>query len=332
MDEALINTGDGQTKAPVSAKIEQSREPRNGWRGIAHRADGPKTRGPLFADCPETDDTNLLDAVVISDIHLGCDNCQAKPLTAFLESILAGELRTRRLIINGDMFDSIDFRRLRKTHWKVLSMIRHLSDKLEVIWTCGNHDGPADFFSHLLGVEVRDEFIFASGNRRLLVLHGHLFDDFIDHHPILTWTGDLIYNVLQKLDRRHYIARLAKARSKTFLHCIDKVQKKSIAYCWKKGCDIVLCGHTHHAVETSGRDVSYFNSGCWTEIPSTYLTVHNGVVRLCRYAAAATRTAGTGPAGIRTPEGPVPPKYGDAVGVGGRNHAVERREALCQAE
>ncbi len=312
MNEGLIAIGNGLTTKPAggaaAGKAQQAWESRNGWRGFGHRVDSPMARGPLFADCRETEDTNLLDAVVISDIHLGCDNCQAKSLTAFLEEILAGVVPTRRLIINGDMFDSIDFRRLRKTHWKVLSMIRHLSDKLEVIWTCGNHDGPAEFFSHLLGVEVRDEFIFSSGNRRLLVLHGHLFDDFIDHHPILTWTGDLIYNVLQKLDRRHYIARLAKARSKTFLHCIDKVQKKSVAYGWKKGCDIVLCGHTHHAVEMPGKDVSYFNSGCWTEIPSTYLTVHNGVVRLCRYTGAATgavavvQTA-TGTAGVAVPAG-----------------------------
>ncbi len=224
----------------------------------------------------------MLDAVVISDIHLGCDNCQAKTLTAFLEDILEGRLQSRRLIINGDMFDSIDFRRLRKTHWKVLSMIRHLSDKLEVIWTCGNHDGPAEIVSHLLGVDVRDEFIFRSGDRRILVLHGHRFDDFIDHHPILTWMGDVIYNILQKVDRRHYVARLAKARSKTFLHCIDKVQRKSIAYGQKLACDVVLCGHTHHAVEMPGDEVSYFNSGCWTEIPSTYLTVQRGEVVLHR--------------------------------------------------
>ena len=85
-----------------------------------------------------------LDAVVISDIHLGSSNCQAPALARFLEGILAGQMRTRLLIINGDVFDSIDFRRLKKRHWKVLSLVRRLSDKIEVIWIAGNHDGPAE--------------------------------------------------------------------------------------------------------------------------------------------------------------------------------------------
>src|SRR5262249_32215740 len=75
--------------------------------------------GPLFRD-----DGDQLDAVVISDLHLGSDNCQAKAAAAFLQDILDGTVATRRLIINGDVFDSIDFRRLKKTHWKVLSQIR----------------------------------------------------------------------------------------------------------------------------------------------------------------------------------------------------------------
>ena len=225
-----------------------------------------------------------LDAIIISDIHLGCENCQARRLCQLLEDILektsAGHPPTRRLIINGDVFDSIDFRRLKKTHWKVLSLLRPLSDKIEVIWTCGNHDGPAEIVSHLLGVQVLDEYIFESGGRRMLVIHGHIFDDFIDHHPILTWLGDQIYNVLQRVDRRHYVARLAKAKSKIFLHCLDKVQIRSLAYAAKSGCQTVICGHTHHAVAVPG-PISYFNSGCWTEIPSTYLEISGGQVRIC---------------------------------------------------
>src|SRR5271156_4099744 len=168
----------------------------------------------------------VVDAVIVSDIHLGSENCQAKAIGELLQQMLDGEFRARRMIINGDVFDSIDFRRLKKTHWKVLSLIRHLSDKIEVIWTCGNHDGPAEIVSHLLGVQVHDEYVFTSGDKHILIMHGHVFDDFIDDHPIMTWFGDVLYNMLQKIDRRHYVARLAKARSKIFLHCVDKVKDK----------------------------------------------------------------------------------------------------------
>ncbi len=53
------------------------------------------------------------DAIIVSDLHLGAENCQAKSITAFFQEILDGHHPTRRLIINGDVFDSIDFRRLK---------------------------------------------------------------------------------------------------------------------------------------------------------------------------------------------------------------------------
>jgi metallophosphoesterase superfamily enzyme len=116
--------------------------------------------GPASEGCREP-----ADALIISDLHLGSDNCQAKSLAAFLKAILDGALPARQLIINGDVFDSIDFRRLKKTHWKVLSQIRHLSDKIDIVWICGNHDGSADIISHLLGVQVQEQLVLASGGR-----------------------------------------------------------------------------------------------------------------------------------------------------------------------
>src|SRR5947209_16201458 len=102
---------------------------------------------------------HMHDAVIISDVHLGSENCQARQLSRFLDGVLDGELPTHRLILNGDVFDSIDFRRLKKHHWRVLSLLRKLSDRVEVLWINGNHDGPAEVVSHLLGVEVRDELV-----------------------------------------------------------------------------------------------------------------------------------------------------------------------------
>src|SRR3954469_3356121 len=121
----------------------------------------------------------MLDAVSLSDLHLGSGNCEARHARELLERIADGERTTARLILNGDVFDSIDFRRLNKNHWKVLSLIRKLSDTVETVWLAGNHDGSAEIISHLVGVEVRDEFVFESGRERILVLHGHVFDEFI---------------------------------------------------------------------------------------------------------------------------------------------------------
>ena len=241
----------------------------------------------------------MLDAVILSDTHLGSDNCQAKQLTHLLEQVQDGDISTRRIILNGDVFDSIDFRRLNKHHWKVLSLIRKLSDHVEITWINGNHDGPAEIVSHLLGVEVRDEFILESGGRRILFLHGHRFDEFIDDHPILTAIADRIYRLLQKIDRSHSFAKFAKRSSKTFLRCALQIETRSLEYARKHDCAAVCCGHTHHALVNEAGPVAYYNSGCWTEKPCTFLTVQDGRVELREYIEAAD----SGFIRVRTQEG-----------------------------
>lgn len=215
--------------------------------------------------------------LIISDLHLGSDICQAKELEQFLEHI---EKRCDRLILNGDVFDSIDFRRLKKHHWNVLSLLRKVSDKIEVIWVCGNHDGTADVVSHLLGITVVDEFEFESGDKKVLVLHGHVFDNFITKRPILTKIAETLYRWLQKIDKSHWLARKVKRGSKIYLRNTENIRKKSTKYAHEKGCDIVCCGHTHHAFADSSSPIQYFNSGSWVEKPCTFLEVNHGKVTL----------------------------------------------------
>lgn len=247
----------------------------------------------------------MWDAIIVSDFHLGSDNCQAKALTHFLEEILDGRRPTARLILNGDVFDSIDFRRLKKSHWKVLSLLRKLSDKIDIIWLVGNHDGSAEIVSHLLGVRVEDEYVLASGDRRLMVLHGHVFDEFIDSHPFLTWVGDVAYGLLQKLDRTHYFAKLAKHKSKAFLRNSQKIQAKGVEHARRHGCDAVCCGHTHHALAIEAGPVSYYNGGCWTEKPCHYLAVKDGRVEVCAFHEEQVEADAETTAGVPVPV-PVP--------------------------
>jgi UDP-2,3-diacylglucosamine pyrophosphatase LpxH len=219
-----------------------------------------------------------MDSLIISDLHLGSSVCQAKQLSNFLSEIHHGNLPTQQLIINGDVFDSWDFRRLNKHHWNVLSEIRKLSDHVHVTWINGNHDGPAEVISHLIGVDVAEEYRFTSGDQEILCLHGHIFDTLIDRHPRLTHLADMGYRMLMKLDKSFSLARSIKRASKTFMRNSERIETQSRAYAAKLGCDIVCTGHTHFAV--SKPHLGYFNSGCWTETPCTYLAVENGHVEL----------------------------------------------------
>ena len=224
----------------------------------------------------------MYDAIIISDLHLGSEVCQAKLLVDFLQEINAGKIKTKELVLNGDVFDSWDFRRLKKNHWKVLSELRKLSDHVHVVWINGNHDGPAEIISHLLGVDVAEEYIFASGEKQILALHGDRFDKFIAAHPILTRIADRFYKWMQKI--HIYWASRAKRCSKTFLRCSELIEQRAIEYAKKQNCDIVCCGHTHLAVSHEGHDrAGYYNSGCWTELPCTFIVIHEGDVQVFKY-------------------------------------------------
>lgn len=179
------------------------------------------------------------DAIIVSDLHIGAPNCQAKLLVNFLERIHIGEIKTKRLIFNGDVFECFNSR-LHKWNWKILSTIRSISDITEVVWLRGNHDayGPAYSIAHLIGADYKTEYIFESGGKKVLCVHGDEFDTFISDHPIITWFSDIIYLLLQTIDRSFYLARLAKHSSKAYLRCAEKIKVNALKYKDRMKCDL----------------------------------------------------------------------------------------------
>lgn len=220
------------------------------------------------------------DAIILSDLHLGAPNCQHGALASFLSLLIDGSIATKKVILNGDVFDSIDFRRLPAAHWRILRLIRELSEILPVRWITGNHDSPREAFAPLLGIDMLEEYILRSGGRKLLVLHGHQFDDFLEKHALITHIADCAYRMLQIIDPTHSVARFAKKASKSFLRCTDKIRNEAATLALSRGLDGVVCGHTHRALTEEDGEFGYYNSGCWTENPCTWLAVDQGDVSL----------------------------------------------------
>src|SRR4051794_19133690 len=91
---------------------------RDGWDGIPPMSGYPTNdRSPR--DLP-------YDCLVISDLHLGSEVSQARLLEEFLEWAVH---QTRELVINGDIFDDLNFNRLTKRHFACLKIIRRNSDR-----------------------------------------------------------------------------------------------------------------------------------------------------------------------------------------------------------
>ena len=224
----------------------------------------------------------MYDAVIVSDFHLGSNICQAKTIERFLTDILEETILTNSLIINGDLFDNLDFRRLPKRHWNVLALIRKLSSRITTHLVVGNHEGHAEIISHLIGTDFLEKHVVTSSNKKYLVMHGHQFDKFLGENPILVTIGDLIYNFLQKIDPSFRLAKIAKMNSKHFLRCSELVEEKAKICAFTHNCDGIICGHVHLAV-SKPHDVSYYNCGCWTEIPTHYAAIKDGNVDVIEY-------------------------------------------------
>jgi len=130
------------------------------------------------------------DTVIISDLHLGSDVSRAADALDFLHSV-----EFRRLVLLGDIFADLNFRRLTKEHWKFLGYIRKLSNPkhdVEVVWVEGNHDhGLSEVMSHLVGIPVYQEYTWDYAGRRHLAIHGHQFDTFVIKNFKLSQLGRL---------------------------------------------------------------------------------------------------------------------------------------------
>jgi UDP-2,3-diacylglucosamine pyrophosphatase LpxH len=228
-------------------------------------------------------DPPLYDTLILSDVHLGSDTSRAREATRMLK-----ENRFRRLILLGDIFADLNFRRLTKEHWKFLGFIRKLSNpkrNLEVVWVEGNHDqGLADIMSHLVGVRVYQEYVWEYAGMRHLAIHGHQFDRLLANNLRLNYFGTLLYLLLQKLDLKGKpVARFIDRINTRWLRMSHKVALGALFHGRLHKADRIFCGHTHQAMHQEKDGIHYFNVGGWVDERLTYITIDVVGVRIHEY-------------------------------------------------
>jgi len=223
------------------------------------------------------------DTVIISDLHLGSEVSRAKAALRMLK-----ENTFSRLILLGDIFCDLNFRRLKKEHWRFLSYIRKLSNpkrNVEVIWVEGNHDeGLSAVMSHLVGIRVFQEYEWTFNGLRHLAIHGHQFDHFSIHNIALGRLLTTAFLNFQKLQTKHQrLARLLERVDTKWLRLSVKVSAGAVAHAKTGNIQRVFCGHTHEAMSVERDGIEYFNTGCWTQAKATYITVDHEGVKLHEY-------------------------------------------------
>ncbi len=214
-----------------------------------------------------------MDSICISDLHLGSDVCEHKRLEYFLYLLADGGIKTKELILNGDVFDHSDFKKFKRKDWNIVDLLNKITKKLKIIWIKGNHDSPWDKVKNLINAQEKyaDYYI---NDKSMMFIHGDRFDTFLNNNHFLEYVGDKIYNFLQKIDSSHNIARWVKKLSKTCLKIRDIVRMRATEFAEKYNCTKVICGHTHF-VENGP---IYYNDGCWTEKPCNCIVIEGNNV------------------------------------------------------
>lgn len=258
------------------------------------------------------------DAVIVSDLHLGSEISRASEALELLRS-----LRFRRLILLGDIFCDLNFRRLKKEHWRFLSHIRKLSNPkrgVKVIWVEGNHDyGLTDVMSHLVGVPVYQEYVWESAGEKNLAIHGHQFDNFIvQNHLWLSGFAGNLHLFIQKLSSKgKLIAQLLDRLNTRWQRLTPKVAKGAMAYARSCGATRVFCGHTHQTITAASDGVSYYNAGSWTNGRPSYIAISGKEIAINVYVGR------TGNSHTGQERGEAAPAASDVVGKAGLPADVE---------
>jgi UDP-2,3-diacylglucosamine pyrophosphatase LpxH len=149
-----------------------------------------------------------------------------------------------------------------------------------VIYVPGNHDEWLRPYTllHFGGVEVLDEAIHETADgRRLLVIHGDMFDTVVKHAKWLAALGDNAYtaalyinryfNLLRRVLGYEYwsLSAYLKLRVKNAVQYIGSFAEALSDEARRRGLDGVVCGHIHHAEIRDLGGVLYCNDGDWVE-------------------------------------------------------------------
>ena len=214
--------------------------------------------------------------LIVSDIHLGDKHSRADLLLKVLK-----ENKAKTIIIAGDLFDHHNLHRLNKTHWKVLSKLRKLSKKCKIIYLIGNHCFlKAEFMSILLGFNCKDEHIIELKDKKILVVHGDIFDIYFTKYK---WITNFIINLYYLF--RHYTPfaenffRLFKHHTNDFVEKSSDIKQNALKYIEINNYDNIICGHTHLPEHSD----KYINTGSFCEKECGYVVIDKkGNIRLTK--------------------------------------------------
>jgi UDP-2,3-diacylglucosamine pyrophosphatase LpxH len=236
--------------------------------------------------------------IFISDVHLGTRGCKADCLLDFLHHV-----ESDYLYLVGDIVDG--WRLQKRWFWpdkhaevlnRLLARARHGT---EVVYLPGNHD---EALRKLIGrsvggVKIRHDAIHRTADgRRLLVVHGDVFDGVVTDMRWLALIGSLAYELALTANTWLNIARrwlglgywplsaFLKEQVKAAVKFIDRYERSLAREARRRAVCGVICGHVHKPEMRTIDGVLYYNDGDWVESCSALVEHDDGRLELLEWA------------------------------------------------
>lgn len=223
-----------------------------------------------------------VDALFISDVHLGSKGCDAEKLLQVLKLY-----EPKKLFIVGDFIDGWLLKK--RYYWKqeytnlIRKILSYSKNGTEVIYVTGNHDEflrayvPMDMGN----IKIVNEYEYDG----YLITHGDLYDGIVQ----LKWLGILGsygYELAIKIDRtlkrfgyKKSFSKMVKDKVKSAVKFITDFEKQLGYQAHIRGLRGVICGHIHNPedkkISVKETDIHYLNCGDWIENYSYIVHTNN---------------------------------------------------------
>lgn len=231
--------------------------------------------------------------VIISDLHLGNPfSLAGRRLSSFLDFVRANEYS---LCINGDGLEILQgsFTALATDVIEPLAQLRRLiADGHRVYYIVGNHDITLEhLLDTWLGEHICPFLNLWSGDQRIRIEHGHLYDPFFCRSPhIYELATRMAGPLLHVYPDVYYLwswYQGAKAKVRGLVSRRDDHREPSVyldaaEMLLHRGFDLVVFGHTHNPEVLRTPYGTYVNSGNWMR-SSNYVVIDEGHVTLKRW-------------------------------------------------
>lgn len=235
--------------------------------------------------------------LVVSDLHLG--NRLHSPRRAFMDFLHFAIDNDYSICINGDGIDisQMSLTRLTGDLSPCLKLfMRVVEHDRRIYYTVGNHDIVLEHFLSDLGRMAVVPFLnLHSGDQRIRIEHGHMYDEMFLRFPRLYWAftyiGRLAINVSPEFyDRLHDLNQAIIGFGEFVLSLLGDDEEEpeegipGERTCFRdgaervslRGFDAVVFGHTHiPGARLLSSGVAYYNTGSWFNEPRV-LAIHRG--------------------------------------------------------